>query len=157
RHEMEMVDAAAARDVRSLDPWAEPDDDNDDESWDDWQIEDVSVETSEVSDAQKAIRIAAAAITTAAALERSGAAAGPASSAVSGASPAAVTDAGGDQLARVSPDVFKQGMTVTHPEYGPGKIVALSGADKNRRATIQFATVGQKKIILAHSAVRPAR
>ena len=48
-------------------------------------------------------------------------------------------------------------MTVTHPEYGPGKIVALSGAGKNRRATIQFATVGQKKIILAHSAVRPAR
>jgi DNA helicase-2/ATP-dependent DNA helicase PcrA len=47
-------------------------------------------------------------------------------------------------------------MTVTHPEYGPGKIIALSGADKNRRATIQFATVGQKKIILAHSAVRPA-
>jgi hypothetical protein len=48
-------------------------------------------------------------------------------------------------------------MTVTHPEYGPGKIIALSGADKNRRATIQFATVGQKKIILAHSAVRPAQ
>ena len=51
-----------------------------------------------------------------------------------------------------------------HPEYGPGKIVALSGAGKNRRATIQFATVGQKKIILAHSAgrrdrdwLRPAR
>jgi len=59
-------------------------------------------------------------------------------------------------MPRVSPDVFKQGMTVTHPEYGPGKIVALSGAGKNRRATIQFATVGQKKIILAHSTVRPA-
>ena len=48
----------------------------------------------------------------------------------------------------MSPDVFKQGMTVTHPEYGPGKIVALSGSGKNRRATIQFATVGEKKIIL---------
>jgi DNA helicase-2/ATP-dependent DNA helicase PcrA len=58
---------------------------------------------------------------------------------------------------RVSPDVFQQGMTVMHPEYGPGKIVALSGAGKNRRATIQFATVGQKKIILSHSALRPAR
>ncbi len=42
-------------------------------------------------------------------------------------------------------------MTITHPEYGPGKIVALSGVGKNRRATIQFATVGQKKIILAHT------
>jgi DNA helicase-2/ATP-dependent DNA helicase PcrA len=60
-------------------------------------------------------------------------------------------------LPRVSPDVFQQGMTVTHPEYGPGKIVALSGAGNNRRATIQFATVGQKKIILAHSQLRPAR
>ena len=56
---------------------------------------------------------------------------------------------GPQHLPRVSPDVFKQGMTVTHPEYGPGKIVALSGSGKNRRATIQFATVGQKKIILA--------
>ena len=59
-------------------------------------------------------------------------------------------------LPRVSPDEFKQGMTVTHPEYGPGKIVSLAGSGKNRRATIQFATVGQKKIILIHSAVRPA-
>ncbi|HEY3393859.1 MAG TPA: UvrD-helicase domain-containing protein [Lacipirellulaceae bacterium] len=165
RHEMEMVDAAAARDVRSLDPWAEPDDDNDDESWDDWQIEDVSVESPTEADAKPEIRIAAAAITTAAALERSrptaditsGATAGLPSGAVSGASPAPITDAGESQLARVSPDVFKQGMTVAHPEYGPGKVVALSGAGKNRRATIQFATVGQKKIILAHSAVRPAR
>jgi DNA helicase-2/ATP-dependent DNA helicase PcrA len=66
-------------------------------------------------------------------------------------------DAKREELPRVSPDVFKQGMTVTHPEYGPGKIIALSGADKNRRATIQFATVGQKKIILAHSTVRPAQ
>jgi DNA helicase-2/ATP-dependent DNA helicase PcrA len=60
-------------------------------------------------------------------------------------------------LSRVSPDVFQQGMTVTHPEYGPGKIVALSGAGQNRRATIQFATVGQKKIVLAHSALRPVQ
>ncbi len=48
-------------------------------------------------------------------------------------------------------------MTVIHPEYGPGKVVALSGSGKNRRATIQFATVGEKKIILAHSTVRPVR
>ena len=93
-----------------------------------------------------AIGVAAAAITTAAALERSSA----------DMSNSSVAD-GPSALPRVSPDVFKQGMTVTHPEYGPGKIVALSGAGKNRRATIQFATVGQKKIILAHSAVRPAR
>ena len=63
----------------------------------------------------------------------------------------------GGEAPRVSPDAFKQGMIVSHPEYGPGKIVALSGMGKNRRATIQFATVGQKKIILAHSTVRPVK
>ncbi|MEX2093822.1 MAG: hypothetical protein WD971_14145 [Pirellulales bacterium] len=37
------------------------------------------------------------------------------------------------------------------------KIVVQTVASKNRRATIQFATVGQKKIILSHSLLRPAR
>jgi DNA helicase-2/ATP-dependent DNA helicase PcrA len=143
RNEMEMVDAASAFDVRSLDPWAEPDDDSDDDSWDDWQIEDVAVESPAGGESKSGITLAAAAIKTAAALSRE-----------SGGS---ADSAALEQLPRISPDVFKQGMTVTHPEYGPGKIVALSGAGNNRRATIQFATVGQKKIILAHSAVRPAR
>jgi DNA helicase-2/ATP-dependent DNA helicase PcrA len=142
REEMELVEQAGALDVEAFDPWNEPDDDEADETWDDWQIEDISVEpaTGQVGpcpdDARPAMSVVAASIKTAAALAEPGAA---------------------EQLPRVSPDVFKQGMTVTHPEYGPGKIVALSGAGKNRRATIQFATVGQKKIILAHSAVRPAR
>jgi hypothetical protein len=43
------------------------------------------------------------------------------------------------------------------PKHGPGKIVALSGVGKNRRAAIQFATVGEKKIIFTRSPVRPAR
>jgi DNA helicase II / ATP-dependent DNA helicase PcrA len=142
RNEMEMVDNAAAFDVRSLDPWAEPDDDGDDESWDDWQIEDVAIESA-AGEAQPVVRVVAASIKTAAALSRESGDGGESSVA--------------EQLPRVPPDVFKQGMTVTHPEYGPGKIVALSGAGKNRRATIQFATVGQKKIILVHSTVRPVR
>ncbi len=58
--------------------------------------------------------------------------------------------------ARVSPDVFTQGMTVVHPEHGVGKIVALSGAGKNRRATVRFVTAGEKRYILAHSPLRPA-
>lgn len=69
----------------------------------------------------------------------------------------ALADSTADKLPRISPDVFQQGMTVLHPEYGPGKIVALAGSGKNRRATVQFATVGQKKIILIHSDLRPAR
>jgi DNA helicase-2/ATP-dependent DNA helicase PcrA len=146
RDEMELVEAAGAQDVRSLDPWAEPDDDSDDDSWEDWQIEDVAAQSDGDEDSTPSVRVSAAAVTTAAALERSGAA--TSNSSVGDGTPA---------LPRVSPDVFKQGMTVIHPEYGPGKIVALSGMGKNRRATIQFATVGQKKIILAHSPVRPAR
>jgi DNA helicase-2/ATP-dependent DNA helicase PcrA len=57
---------------------------------------------------------------------------------------------------RVPPDVFVQGMTVVHPEHGVGKIVALSGAGKNRRATVRFVTAGEKRYILAHSPLRPA-
>jgi DNA helicase-2/ATP-dependent DNA helicase PcrA len=147
REEMEIVDAASAFE-HAFDPWEDPEgDDGEDSPWDDWQIEDVSTEPVGQSggDAVPAtggrFNVAAAAIKTAATLSRE-----------SGED----SDAPAAQEPRVSPDLFKQGMTVTHPEYGPGKIVALSGSGKNRRATIQFATVGQKKIILAHSTVRPA-
>jgi hypothetical protein len=141
RHEMEMIDAATTFDAAAMQPWDDIADDDADESWDDWQVEDVTVEPAGESRLKPAIVVAAAAIKTAAAMERE----------------ASSDEAQSEELPRVSPDVFRQGMTVTHPEYGPGKIIALSGADKNRRATIQFATVGQKKIILAHSAVRPAQ
>jgi DNA helicase-2/ATP-dependent DNA helicase PcrA len=57
---------------------------------------------------------------------------------------------------RLSPDAFKQGMAVQHPEHGLGKIVALSGAGKQRRATVRFATAGEKRFVLAHSPLRPA-
>jgi DNA helicase-2/ATP-dependent DNA helicase PcrA len=55
-----------------------------------------------------------------------------------------------------SPDDFVQGMTVMHPEHGPGKIVALSGNGKNRRATVKFATAGERRFVLVHSPLRPA-
>ena len=57
---------------------------------------------------------------------------------------------------RVSPEVFAQGMAVVHPEHGLGKVVALSGSGKNRRATVRFATAGEKRFVLAHSPLRPA-
>jgi len=56
----------------------------------------------------------------------------------------------------VSPNVFTQGMAVAHPKHGLGKIVALSGSGKNRRATVRFATAGEKRFVLAHSPLRPA-
>jgi DNA helicase-2/ATP-dependent DNA helicase PcrA len=58
----------------------------------------------------------------------------------------------------ISPDMFHQGMVVRHPEYGLGKIVALSGQGGRRSATVAFASAaGQKKFVLAHSALRPAK
>jgi DNA helicase-2/ATP-dependent DNA helicase PcrA len=62
------------------------------------------------------------------------------------------------ELPRVSPDVFHQGMVVRHPEYGLGKIVALSGSGERRRASVAFAsTAGEKNFVLAKSALRPAK
>jgi DNA helicase-2/ATP-dependent DNA helicase PcrA len=58
----------------------------------------------------------------------------------------------------VSPDVFALGMAVRHPEYGLGKIMALSGNGSRRMATVQFVTMpGQKKFVLVKSPLRPAR
>ena len=49
-------------------------------------------------------------------------------------------------------------MLVQHPEYGLGKIIAISGQGPKRTATVAFATgAGQKRFILAHSTLRPAK
>jgi hypothetical protein len=62
------------------------------------------------------------------------------------------------QLPRVSPDAFHQGMIVTHPTYGLGKVVALSGSGERRTATIAFVTgAGQKKFVLSSSPLRPTK
>jgi DNA helicase-2/ATP-dependent DNA helicase PcrA len=164
REELELVDEATAyiaqHEREQHDAWDE-DDATDDwvagarpsgPAGAEWHLEDVAVESGSADGPSFAV--AAAAITTAAALER-----GRDALSTGGVGDVSTppVDKESRPLPRVSPDVFQQGMTVTHPEYGPGKIVALSGAGQNRRATIQFATAGQKKIILAHSALRPAR
>jgi DNA helicase II / ATP-dependent DNA helicase PcrA len=56
----------------------------------------------------------------------------------------------------LSPERFHQGMVVLHPEYGLGKIIALSGSGERRTATVEFAS-GQKKFVLAQSALRPVK
>ncbi|MEX0675690.1 MAG: UvrD-helicase domain-containing protein, partial [Pirellulales bacterium] len=59
---------------------------------------------------------------------------------------------------RVSPEVFHQGMLVRHPDYGLGKIVALSGSGARRSATVLFASdAGEKNFVLAKSPLRPAK
>jgi DNA helicase-2/ATP-dependent DNA helicase PcrA len=69
---------------------------------------------------------------------------------------AKLTGAAAPAPSGISPDEFTQGMTVMHPEHGPGKIVALSGEGDRRRATVQFAAAGQRRFVLAHSPLRPA-
>ncbi|HVA46873.1 MAG TPA: UvrD-helicase domain-containing protein [Pirellulales bacterium] len=57
----------------------------------------------------------------------------------------------------LSPEAFHQGMVVLHPEYGIGKVVALSGSGLRRTATVAFATAGQRKFVLAQSPLQPLR
>jgi DNA helicase-2/ATP-dependent DNA helicase PcrA len=55
----------------------------------------------------------------------------------------------------IDPNSFEIGMTVMHPTFGLGKIAALSGYGKSRTGTINFATSGQKRFVLAKSPIRP--
>jgi DNA helicase-2/ATP-dependent DNA helicase PcrA len=47
-----------------------------------------------------------------------------------------------------SADRFSQGMLVEHPRYGRGRIVSLDGIGPDRKATIQFPAVGEKRFVL---------
>ena len=58
---------------------------------------------------------------------------------------------------RPDPNAFVQGMRVRHPDYGLGKVVALSGAGSNRTATVNFVTAGEKKFVVARSVLRPLK
>ena len=129
REEMETLDGG--NDL-AFEPWASSDVDDDHVHTDETHVEAVFDEP--VAEPSSTWRSVSGAVTTAAAL--------------AGATTTAAL--------RVSPEVFTPGMTVMHPELGPGKIVALSGAGKNRRATVQFANAGQRKFVLAYSPLRPA-
>lgn len=65
------------------------------------------------------------------------------------------SDADAKPKGSIDPDRFALGMTVMHPEYGPGKVAALSGSGSKRTGTINFATAGQKKFVLAFSGLVP--
>ena len=65
---------------------------------------------------------------------------------------------GGQPAAPPSPDVFQHGMLVLHPEFGLGRIVALSGSGLARKATVDFSSsAGRKKFILHASPLRPVK
>jgi DNA helicase-2/ATP-dependent DNA helicase PcrA len=63
---------------------------------------------------------------------------------------------GGEPVAPLAPDAFRQGMLVLHDVYGLGQIIALSGSGESRKATVDFASpAGRKKFLLAESNLRP--
>jgi DNA helicase-2/ATP-dependent DNA helicase PcrA len=68
-------------------------------------------------------------------------------------------DPAGDRTEKkVDPDLYCQGMIINHPEYGLGKIVALSGTGARRRATVQFFNSSEiGKFVLAHSNLQPVK
>ena len=58
---------------------------------------------------------------------------------------------------RPSPALFRQGMQVVHPLYGPGEILELGGTDARRTATVQFSDSGESMTFcIAFSPLRPA-
>lgn len=72
---------------------------------------------------------------------------------------AALAGAGQTEMAPpISPRDFTLGMLVTHPEYGLGKIVALSGGTSSRKATVAFAAgAGERTFVLHLCPLRPVR
>jgi DNA helicase-2/ATP-dependent DNA helicase PcrA len=101
--------------------------------------DDVSFDPSQFAAAPREVRL-----TTAAELESS--AIGEGQSAVATEPP------------RYPAEAFEEGMLVRHPEYGLGKIAAVTGHGPRRTATVNFVTgAGQRKFILEKSALRPAR
>ena len=135
REEMQLSQVSTADDHWSELDWAAGDDEYIDEDSDvEFDVTQLESESKTEAPPAEKWRVAAAQVTTAAQLAGVDADTGP----------------------QVSPDVFTQGMAVLHPEHGPGKIVALSGAGKNRRATVRFVTAGEKRFVLAHSPLRPA-
>jgi DNA helicase II / ATP-dependent DNA helicase PcrA len=63
---------------------------------------------------------------------------------------------GGAPLPPISPEEFIQGGLVRHPQYGLGRIIALSGSGAERQATVEFPPpAGQMKLLLIDSRLRP--
>jgi DNA helicase-2/ATP-dependent DNA helicase PcrA len=50
---------------------------------------------------------------------------------------------------------FRPGMSVLHPQYGLGRIVAIDGAGPNRKGRVAFTIGGEKTFVLAKSPLRP--
>jgi DNA helicase-2/ATP-dependent DNA helicase PcrA len=54
-------------------------------------------------------------------------------------------------------NAFQPGVSVIHPEYGLGRIVAVDGAGPNRKGRVAFATAGEKTFVLSKSPLRAVK
>ena len=65
--------------------------------------------------------------------------------------------AGGTTGATAGPDdlnAFRPGVSVLHPQYGLGRIIAVDGAGPNRKGKVAFTVGGEKTFVLAKSPLR---
>ncbi len=51
-------------------------------------------------------------------------------------------------------NAFRPGVSVLHPQYGLGRIIAVDGAGPNRKGKVAFAVGGEKTFVLAKSPLR---
>jgi DNA helicase-2/ATP-dependent DNA helicase PcrA len=65
--------------------------------------------------------------------------------------------AGGAGPARAAADLdaLQPGVSVLHPEYGLGRILAVEGAGPNRKGRVAFAVGPERTFVLARSPLRP--
>ncbi len=49
---------------------------------------------------------------------------------------------------------FQPGVTVVHPQYGIGRLVAVDGAGPNRKGRVAFTVGGERTFVLAQSPLR---
>jgi DNA helicase-2/ATP-dependent DNA helicase PcrA len=62
----------------------------------------------------------------------------------------------GDSASEFSPNAFRPGMPVFHPEYGSGTIVAASGTGRKRTVSVRFRNEDvPKSFLVAHSPLAP--
>ena len=52
---------------------------------------------------------------------------------------------------------FEPGVSVMHPQYGIGRIVAIDGAGPNRKGRVAFTLGGERTFILAKSPLKPVK
>ena len=52
-------------------------------------------------------------------------------------------------------EALKPGVSVLHPDYGLGRIVAVDGAGANRKGRVAFAVGPERTFVLAKSPLRP--